>query len=95
MKRFLLWLVVGALIVGDITHFPLGALLPYREFRYGETWMRVQLFTGKTTVLIAPKGWVPVTGWKLPPPEAGRDAWPASRGRDRAIEMAARAAAAR
>jgi hypothetical protein len=76
--RHLLWIPVAALLVADARHQNPYGFPPrvYRQFKYGDTWMRVELFTGRTTVLIAPKGWVTVKGIYLPPPEAGRGAVP-------------------
>ena len=53
-----------------------------RQFKYGDTWVRVHLITGKTEVLVAknpmgvPSGWRRITGTQLPPPDVGRGASP-------------------
>jgi hypothetical protein len=83
MRRFLAAsikvLSVASLLAIDWVVLP----FPVRQFRYGETWVRVHLITGKTEVLfgrefLGPElaGWRRVPGVELPPPEAGRGAHP-------------------
>lgn len=51
----------------------------YRQLKYGDTWIRVELMTGRTSVLVNSKGWVSVKGVNLPPPSAGLGAFPPTR----------------
>jgi hypothetical protein len=80
--RHLLWILVAALLVADYQQqqhpFPqrVSTREAYRQLKYGDTWMRVYLQTGRTLVLIPPKGWVEVTGYSLPSPGVGCGATP-------------------
>ena len=82
MRRFLAAMataVAGLTITGTLIWSK-----AIRQFKYGDTWVRVHLITGKTEVLVGnnpmgvPSGWRTFTGTQLPPPDIGRGASPAS-----------------
>jgi hypothetical protein len=80
LKMLLGACVVAALLVADFRHQNgYGIPQPYRQFKYGDTWARVYLLTGRTLVLVRTRGWVEVRGSVLPPPDAGLGAFPPNR----------------